>query len=91
MNKYQLAGLILALLLLIGTIFAMRSENTDIVRLMLPFLMLGLWALFAVDIISYKKGGSGTKAVRHAELVRIISIGVISALMTFAVIVSLIQ
>ncbi|MBQ2708393.1 MAG: hypothetical protein IJF67_09010 [Clostridia bacterium] len=91
MNKYKLAGLILALILLIGAIIAMQSGSTAVIRWMLPFLTLGLWALTAVDIISYKKGGSGSKAVQSAELMRVISLGVISVLMTFAVIVSLIQ
>ena len=52
MNKYKLAGLILALILLIGAIIAMQSGSTAVIRWMLPFLTLGLCALTAVDIIS---------------------------------------
>ena len=88
MNKYTLAGLILALILLISAMIAMQSDGKNTVQIMLPILTLGLWALTAVDIVSYKKCGSESRVIRGAELIRVISLSIISVLMTFAVIIS---
>jgi len=88
MNKYKLAGLILALILLICALAAMHSPGTGAVQFMLPILTVGLWGLMAVDIVSYRKCGSESRAIRSAELMRIISLGVVSVLMTFAAIIS---
>lgn len=89
MNKYKLIGLALALILLIAAIAARMIGGSVLVSVMLPILTVGLWALTAVDIISYKKYHSDSKVLQSAELARLISLGVISVLLTFAVIVSL--
>ncbi|MBE6612632.1 MAG: hypothetical protein E7632_09075 [Ruminococcaceae bacterium] len=90
MNKFKLAGLGIAFVLLIIAIAAMQFGGNQTVSFILPVLSIGLWALTAVDIISYKKYVSSSKAIRAAELMRVVSLGVVSCLMTFAAIVGLV-
>ncbi len=90
MNKYKLIGLAIALVLLIAALAAMQFDENQSMSLMLPIITVGLWALTIVDIISYKKSNGESKMQRGVELMRVISLGVLSVLLTIAVILSII-
>ena len=89
MNKGKIVGLILAALLLIAALGARQLETENSMRIIHPVLTLGLWALTAVDIVTYRKYKSQRQSVRAAELARVISLSVLSVLLGAASIVSL--
>ncbi len=81
MNKYKLAGLIIALFLLIIAIVAMQFESTG--KFFPIIITVGLWALSVVELLAYKTS-KGREMLGGAELIRVISLFVVAVLLTLA-------
>ncbi len=86
MSKLKILGVAIAVLLLIFALAAKAVGGEMAVDIMLPVLALTTAALCAVDIIAYRRNKSEQSTADLAELIRIISLAVVSVLLMVAVI-----
>lgn len=77
MNKYNLVGMILAFILLCAALIFKFAGGEGAAAIALPLLTIVLAALTAVDTIAYRKS---SKASKRAELLRLISLYILTAL-----------
>lgn len=58
MNKYKIAGFIIAVVLLAVGIISKYAGGENAAVISLPLMTVGLWVMMAVDTISYNKNKS---------------------------------
>ncbi|MGN1129456.1 MAG: hypothetical protein ACI4T6_10960 [Candidatus Flemingiibacterium sp.] len=87
MNRYKLAGtLIAALLLIVSVIVRYRFATSEAAVLALPIVSVGLWALTVFDTLAYRTSKSDA-IKKRGELIQLTALYIISALISVGTVI----
>ncbi len=92
-NKFKIAGLILAVILLAAAIickFALVGSDASAAKISLPLLASGLWAIMVFDTLAYKST-EAEGIQKKLELSRLIGGYLVTAFVTVAIVILLVS